>query len=83
MKLILLYREYCSLCKEMLAELKKYQQQYSFDIEIKDIDNNEDLLPQYDELVPVLLNENNMEICHWHLDTAALLKELNARRNAD
>ena len=83
MKLILLYREYCSLCKEMLVELKKYQQQYSFDIEIKDIDNNEDLLPQYDELVPVLLNENNMEICHWHLDTAALLKELNARRNAD
>lgn len=83
MKLILLYREYCSLCKEMLEELKKYQKQYSFDIEIKDIDNDEDLLPQYDELVPVLLNENNMEICHWHLDTALLLKELNARRNAD
>ena len=83
MKLILLYREYCSLCNEMLEELKKYQQQYSFDIEIKDIDNNEDLLPQYDELVPVLLNENNMEICHWHLDAALLLKELTARRNAD
>ena len=83
MKLILLYREYCSLCKEILEELKKYQKQYSFDIEIKDIDNDEDLLPQYDELVPVLLNENNMKICHWHLDVALLLKELNARRNAD
>ncbi|MBO7381151.1 MAG: glutaredoxin family protein [Neisseriaceae bacterium] len=83
MKLILLYREYCSLCKEMLEELKKYQKQYSFDIEIKDIDNDEDLLPQYDELVPVLLNEQYHEICHYHLNTDALLKELNARRNAD
>ena len=83
MKLILLYRDYCSLCKEMLQQLKEYQTQYKFEIIIKDIDEHEDLLPQYDVLVPVLLNENNKEICHWHLDTALLLKELYARRNAD
>ena len=41
MKLILLYRDYCSLCKEMLSELKKYQTQYAFDIEIIDIDSHQ------------------------------------------
>ena len=83
MKLILLYHDYCSLCKEMLSELKKYQTQYAFDIEIIDIDSNPKLLPQYDELVPVLFDEQYREICHYYLNKDALLLHLDNGRKTD
>ena len=76
MTFTLLYREYCSLCKIMLEQLKNLQTQYHFHIDIKDIDDCSELLPQYDELVPVLLNHQGQEICHWHFDEHAFLKEL-------
>mgnify|MGYP002626510596 CR=1 FL=1 len=83
MKFILLYRDYCSLCKMMLEQLKQLQTQYAFDIEIQDIDSDNPLLPQDDELVPVLLDENYHEICHWHFNENQFLNILNARRNTD
>ncbi|WP_274585394.1 glutaredoxin family protein [Neisseria leonii] len=75
MKLTLLFREYCSLCHRMRDRLHVFQTAYGFDLDIIDIDDFPDLEQQYNEKVPVLLHGAH-EICHWHLDEAALLAYL-------
>lgn len=69
--LTLLFRPYCSLCHDMLAKLKPYQEQYSFEINVIDVDEDDALVEKYNELVPVLLH-GETEICHWHLDEKRL-----------
>ncbi|MCP2040138.1 thiol-disulfide isomerase/thioredoxin [Neisseria sp. HSC-16F19] len=77
MKLTLMYREYCSLCRHMLEALKPWQAQYGFEIEVVDVDADPALEVRYNELVPVLLLGEE-EICHWHLDEARLQAVLQA-----
>ena len=77
MKLILMYREYCSLCRHMLEALWPWQAQYGFEIEVVDVDADPELEACYNELVPVLLL-GDAEICHWHLDEARLKAVLQA-----
>lgn len=55
----------------MYEDLLPLQQEFSFEIEIVDIDDFPALVGKYDELVPVLLH-GQTEICHWHLDAAAV-----------
>ncbi len=71
--LTLLSRSYCSLCQQMRQALLPWQTQYGFDVSVIDIDERgqEAWLARCDELVPVLLHGDH-EICHWHLDEAAL-----------
>ena len=76
MTLTLLFREYCSLCHHMRQALLPYQQQYGFALNVVDVDEDENLVARYNELVPVLLHGEH-EICHWHLDEAALSAYLN------
>ena len=76
MTLTLLFREYCSLCHHMRQALLPYQQQYGFELNVVDVDEDENLVARYNELVPVLLHGEH-EICHWHLDEAALSAYLN------
>lgn len=71
MRLTLMFREYCSLCHRMWAALLPYQQQYGFDLDVVDVDADAELEARYNEQVPVLLC-GEVEICHWHLDEAAL-----------
>ncbi len=71
LELTVLFRPYCSLCHDMLAQLKPFQEQHGFTINVIDVDDNDRLLAKYDELVPVLLH-NDVEICHWHLDEQGL-----------
>lgn len=71
MKLTLMFREYCSLCHHMKAELQPFQQEFGFELEVYDVDEDEALEAKYNELVPVLL-AGETEICHWHLDKDAL-----------
>ena len=71
MRLTLLFREYCSLCHHMRAALQPYQAQYGFEVEVVDVDADAALEAEYNERVPVLLH-GDTEICHWHLDEAAL-----------
>lgn len=75
MKLTLYFREYCSLCHQMLAELKPWQEQYGFELQVIDVDTDPVLEERFNELVPVLM-ENESEICHWHLDTQRLAAHL-------
>ena len=77
MKLTLMFREYCSLCHQMRDALKPWQLRYGFDVEVVEVDDFPELEAEYNELVPVLLH-NGRQICHWHLDEAALQEYLDA-----
>ena len=75
MKLTLYFREYCSLCHQMLAELQPWQDRYGFALDIVDVDADPELEARFNELVPVLM-DGEQEICHWHLDIPALAAHL-------
>lgn len=70
-RLTLMFREYCSLCHAMLAALNAYPGRGRFELDIVDVDADPALEARYNELVPVLLAEGR-ELCHYHLDYAAL-----------
>lgn len=75
MALTLFYREGCHLCESMLQALRGLQPRLGFELRLCDIDRDPVLAQRYDEWVPVLcLGER--EICHYHLDEAALLEAL-------
>ncbi|HEX8883510.1 MAG TPA: glutaredoxin family protein [Noviherbaspirillum sp.] len=69
-------RSYCHLCDDMLAALQAHPQASQFRIDVLDVDANEDLVRQYDELVPVLVgvkpDGSKVRICHYFLDHEAL-----------
>ncbi|MFS0753661.1 glutaredoxin family protein [Noviherbaspirillum sp. 1P10PC] len=73
---ILYSRSYCHLCEDMLAALHVHPQASRFRIKVLDVDEDEDLVRQYDELVPVLVgmkpDGSNVRICHYFLDQEAL-----------
>lgn len=71
MELTLLFREYCGLCHQMREALLRWQQKWNFTLKIIDVDDDEQLVEQYNELVPVLLHGKHM-ICYWHLDEVKL-----------
>lgn len=75
MKLTLYFREYCSLCHQMLAELQPWQASHGFDLQVVDVDADPELEARFNELVPVLM-EGEQEICRWHLDIPALAAHL-------
>ena len=77
--LTVLSRSYCSLCQKMIDALAPWQAQYGFDIEVIDVDEDEELVEHFNELVPVLL-AGTRQICHWHLDEAALEAFLQAQQ---
>ncbi|MCE5182471.1 MAG: glutaredoxin family protein [Betaproteobacteria bacterium] len=64
-------REHCHLCHEMVAAIEALQPVYAFDLEVIDVDEDMALEQRYGNLVPVL-TANGEEICHYHLDLAAL-----------
>ncbi len=68
-------REECHLCQDMIAALREIQTQIPFTLNVIDVDSDSDLQARYGTLVPVLM-ANGQEICHYHLDTAALEKVL-------
>lgn len=80
--LILYTRGYCHLCHDMQAQIESYSPQYRFTLELRDVDSNPLWLSAYDELVPVLVRRDQQgqeqEICHYHLDHAALIAQISA-----
>jgi thioredoxin reductase (NADPH) len=75
MKLTLYFREYCSLCHVMRAELEPWRLRHGFELEVKDVDEDPVLVERFDELVPVLM-DGETEICHYHLDCRRLAAHL-------
>jgi len=56
----------------MLAKLQSYQQQFGVQISEVDIDTDPALEERFGTLIPVLVDENGAEICHYFLDDGAL-----------
>lgn len=77
-------RSYCHLCQDMLDALLLLQTPAQpFTVEVIDIDTSPDvsLLSRFDELVPVLFGDlAQPELCHYFLDTAAVLGYLDSAK---
>jgi len=48
-----------------------------FDIDVVDVDADPVLEAKYNELVPVLVDGEDRELCHYFLDTAKVREYLN------
>ncbi len=59
----------------MLAALEALRGEFSFDVDVVDVDADPELEAKYDELVPVL-TAGDRELCHYFLDTAAVREYL-------
>lgn len=68
---ILYSRTYCHLCDDMLAALQTLQSEFSFDVQVEDVDADQALVELYDELVPVLIGRRDGQdtrLCHYFFD---------------
>lgn len=65
-------RTYCHLCDDMAAALRERGVAF----ELVDVDADPALEERWGPLVPALVNEQGDEICHYHLDPAALEQAL-------
>ena len=68
-------RNYCHLCEEMIAELRRMQGDLQFELEIVDVDAAPELERRYGEKVPVLAHGSH-EICHYRLDPVVFTEYL-------
>ena len=66
-------RAECHLCEEMLDDLKSWQNQFKFKINIVNIEHDASLTDRYATRIPVL-TAGDIEICNYHLDENTLLK---------
>jgi glutaredoxin len=74
-ELTLLSRSYCHLCEDMRQALETAPGREKFSIRVVDVDEHPALEERYGILVPVLL-DGEVEICHYHLDSAKLAAHL-------
>ena len=67
----------------MLAALNGLRREpdvISFDIDVIDVDADPALVAEYDELVPVLLDQEGKMLCHYFIDNAKVREYLSAFR---
>lgn len=64
-------RTYCHLCDDMLRGLQDLQSAIAFEVAVIDVDSDPRLEARFGEWVPVLMHGEH-ELCHYHLDTAAV-----------
>ncbi|MFN9489476.1 MAG: glutaredoxin family protein [Betaproteobacteria bacterium] len=64
-------RSWCHLCEDMLAALEPLRGEFGFTLDVVDVDSNPQLETRFGERVPVLVH-GERELCHYHLDTAAV-----------
>jgi len=75
-RLTLYGRSYCHLCDDMVAALESLRDSLEFTLHVADVDEDPKLEAAYGELVPVLVDAQGREICHYFLDIAALRTRL-------
>ena len=76
-------RDYCHLCHDMLAALEALRGEPGvafFDIDVVDVDADPVLEEKYNELVPVLVDAEGRELCHYFLDAPKVREYLDALR---
>lgn len=79
MRLTLYGRTYCHLCEDMLRALEGLQDELQFTVQVVDVDADDALESRYGERVPVLVDSDGREICHYFLDLTALTDRLAVR----
>jgi thioredoxin reductase (NADPH) len=72
-------RQWCHLCHDLIAQLEPLAAEFGWSIEVFDVDEHPELEARWDELVPVLL-AGDTELCHYHLDEAAVRAHCNRFR---
>ncbi len=78
-KILTVYgRTGCHLCEEMEQALRALQAEWGFSVEVVDVESDPQLEEQYGHLVPVL-TIGGEEICHYFLETDALVRCLSRR----
>jgi len=75
-QLTLYIREGCHLCDDMEQALGEYAAELDFEIRRVPIDNDAELEQAYGAKVPVLVYGGD-KLCHYFLDTRALMQALN------
>lgn len=65
-------RAYCHLCEDMAQALRER----GVDFEWIDVDADPVREARWGLLVPALADAADVEVCHWHLDVAALERAL-------
>lgn len=73
--LTLYSRTGCHLCEDMLVGLKALQADVPFALTVVDVDGDAALEARYGEWVPVLV-DGDIELCHYHLDSAVVTEYL-------
>jgi glutaredoxin len=74
-RLTLYGRRGCHLCEVMLAALPPQCREPPIALEVVDVDGDPELAGRFGSRVPVLCLDGR-EICHHHLDSAALSRAL-------
>jgi glutaredoxin len=70
-RLTVFVRRGCHLCTDMVQALERLHPELGFEYSQVDIDQNPDLLRQYDTRVPVLV-AGDTEICYYFLEEQRL-----------
>ncbi len=68
-RLVVLSRDGCHLCDEMMDALRALQPRQPFTLEAKDIDEDPELVRRYGARIPVLL-AGDVELSQGRLDAA-------------
>ena len=69
--LTLYSRTWCHLCDEMLSGLQSLQSEQPFELTVIDVDSDPAREQRFGEWVPVLMH-GDRELCHYHMDSAAV-----------
>lgn len=75
LELTLYGRAWCHLCDDMLAGLRVLPAGRSFLVTVVDVDADAGLEQRFGDKVPVLMH-GDRELCHYHLDVAAVTEYL-------
>jgi hypothetical protein len=76
LELTLYGRAWCHLCDDMLAGLRALPVGRQFLVTVIDVDDDAALERRFGDRVPVLMH-GDRELCHYHLDVAAVTGLLN------
>lgn len=70
-ELTVMSREWCHLCHDLVEALLPLAADLGWSVRVLDVDQDPALEARWDELVPVVLHGDH-ELCHYHLDEAAV-----------
>ena len=71
-------RPECHLCDDLVTALKPWRSRYSFELNIINIDEDEQLTAKFAARIPVLTH-GDTEICQYYLDESAIQSFFNDR----